>query len=37
MNDFQTFLEVIKQILIAVSIIAGSSILTGLTNAAANI
>jgi len=37
MNDFQTFLEVVKQILIAVSIIAGSSILTGLTNAAANI
>ena len=37
MNDLQTALEVIKQIAIAVGIISGSSILTGLVNAAANI
>lgn len=37
MNDLQTALEVIKQIAIAVGVISGSSILTGLVNAAANI
>lgn len=35
--NIQTLLEVLKQIAIAVGIISGSSILTGLFNAAANI
>ena len=37
MNEISTVLEVFKQIVIAVGIISGSSILTGLVNAAANI
>lgn len=37
MNEVSTIIEVIKQIAIAVGIISGSSILTGLVNAAANI
>lgn len=37
MNEIQTVLEVLKQIVIAVGIISGSSLLTGLVNAIANI
>jgi len=37
MNEISTVLEVLKQIAIAVGIISGSSILTGLVNAVANI
>lgn len=37
MNELETVLEVLKQIVIAVGIISGSSVLTGLVNAAANI
>lgn len=37
MNEVSTVIEVIKQIAIAVGIISGSSVLTGLVNAAANI
>lgn len=35
--EVSTFFEVLKQIAIAVGIISGSSVLTGLVNAAANI
>ena len=37
MNEISTVLEVLKQILVAVGIISGSSLLTGLVNAIANI
>lgn len=37
MNSMEVILEVIKQIAIAVGIISGSSVLTGLVNAAANV
>ena len=37
MKEIQTVLEVLKQIVIAVGIISGSSLLTGLVNAIANI
>lgn len=37
MNDVMTVLDLIKQIAIAVGVISGSSILTGLVNAVANI
>jgi hypothetical protein len=37
MNDVMTVLDLIKQISIAVGVISGSSVLTGLVNAAANI
>ena len=37
MNSMEVILEVIKQIAVAVGIISGSSVLTGLVNAAANV
>ena len=37
MNDVSVFFDVLKQIAIAVGIISGSSVLTGITNAAMNI
>lgn len=37
MNEIASVLELLKQIAIAVGVIAGSSVLTGLVNAAANI
>lgn len=37
MNDFIMVLDLIKQIVFAVGIISGSSVLTGLVNAAVNI
>ena len=37
MNEVSTIIEVVRQIAIAVGVISGSSILTGLVNAAANI
>ena len=37
MNDFASVLDLIKQIMIAVGVISGSSVLTGLVNAAMNI
>ena len=37
MNDFSTVLDLIKQIAIAVGVISGSSVLTGIANAAMNI
>ena len=36
MNDVITVLDLIKQIAIAVGVISGSSVLTGLVNAVAN-
>lgn len=37
MNDFSSVWELLKQIMIAVGVISGSSVLTGLLNAAMNI
>lgn len=37
MNNIETILEVVKQIAIAVGIISGSSVLTGLVNALTNV
>ncbi len=37
MNSMEVIIEVIKQIAVAVGIISGSSVLTGLVNAAANV